>query len=179
MTTRRDWVLGMTIVPAIPLLARSAFASEGANTSAADTSADSSTSDDPLETSPLVYITPIKSDGGESRCKAEIWFSHHDGDVFVVTPPDAWRAEAVGKGLNRARMWVGDFGLWQRADGAFREAPELMATASIESDPEVHAVVLSAMGEKYAASGWSRWGQAFKDGLVDGSRVMIRYVIDA
>ena len=171
MTTRRDWVLGMTIAPAIPLLARRSFASED---SAAESSAP-----DALATSPLVYITPIKSNGEESRCKAEIWFSHHDGDVFVVTPPDAWRAEAVGKGLNRARMWVGDFGQWERSDGAFRQAPELMATASIESDSEVHAAVLSAMGDKYAASGWAQWGQAFKDGLVDGSRVMIRYVVDA
>ena len=171
MTTRREWVLGMTIAPAIPLLARSALASEG---SAAEPAAAA-----PLETSRLVYITPIKSNGEESRCKAEIWFSHHDGDVFVVTPPTAWRAEAVGKGLTRARMWVGDFGQWGQSDGAFRQALEFMATALIESDPEVHAVVLSAMGEKYATSGWARYGQVFKDGLVDGSRVMIRYAIDA
>ena len=166
MTTRRDWVLGMTIAPAIPLLARRAFASE------------ESASDDPLETSPLVYITPIKSDGEESRCKAEIWFSHHDGGVFVVTPPDAWRARAVGKGLTKARLWVGDFGVWTQSDGAFRKAPEYMATASIESEGEVQARVLSAMGKKYADTGWGSWGQRFRDGLADGSRVMIRYTLD-
>ena len=166
MTTRRDLVVGLAITPAIPLLARTAFAE--------DATAERAT----LETSQLVYITPIKSNGEESRCKAEIWFSHHDGDVFVVTPPTAWRAQAVGKGLTQARIWVGEFGEWKQADGAFREAPELMATASIESAAEVHEQVLSAMGEKYAQTGWGRWGQAFKDGLVDGSRVMIRYTVD-
>ena len=165
MTTRRDLVLGLAIAPTIPLLARTAFGEEA-----------EATPSDKLETSQLVYITPIKSNGEESRCKAEIWFSHHDGDVFVVTPPETWRAKAVGKGLTKARLWVGDFGVWTRSD-AFRKAPEFMATASIESDAEKHAIVLAAMGEKYAQTGWGRWGQAFKDGLVDGSRVMIRYTI--
>ena len=167
MATRRDLVLGLAVAPAIPLLARTAFAKEG-----------EATPSDKLGTSQLVYITPIKSDGEESRCKAEIWFSHHEGDVFVVTPPEAWRARAVGKGLNKARLWVGEFGQWTQSDGAFRDAPEFMATASIESDAKKHAVVLAAMGEKYAETGWGRWGQRFRDGLVDGSRVMIRYTID-
>ena len=109
MTTRRDLVLGLAIAPAIPLLARTAFGEEA-----------EATPSDKLETSQLVYITPIKSNGEESRCKAEIWFSHHDGDVFVVTPPETWRAQAVGKGLTKARLWVGDFGVWTRSD-AFPE----------------------------------------------------------
>ena len=132
-----------------------------------------------LETSKLVYLTPIKSNGEESRCKAEIWFGYHGGDVYVVTPPDAWRAEAVERGLTRARLWVGEFGVWTRADGAFRTAPELMATASLQTDAAVQAEVLTTMGAKYADDGWSRWGDAFRKGLADGGRVMIRYVIDA
>lgn len=167
MTTRRDLVVGLAIAPTIPLLARTVFAQEAA-----------ATPSDKLETSQLVYITPIKSNGEESRCKAEIWFAHHDGAVFVVTPPETWRAEAVGKGLTRARLWVGEFGVWTQADGAFREAPEFMATASIETQADVHARVLTAMGGKYAETGWGRWGQRFRDGLADGSRVMIRYAID-
>ena len=168
MATRRDLVVGLAIAPTIPLLARSAFAEEA-----------KATPKDKLETSQLVYITPIKSNGEESRCKAEIWFSHHDGDVFVVTPPGTWRAQAVGKGLTRARLWVGEFGVWTQSDGAYRDAPEFMATASIAAEADVHAKVLSAMGEKYAETGWGRWGQRFKDGLEDGSRVMIRYAIDS
>ena len=166
MATRRDLVVGLAIAPTIPLLARTAFAEEA-----------EATPTDKLETSQLVYITPIQSNGEESRCKAEIWFIHHDGDVFVVTPPETWRARAVGKGLTKARLWVGEFGVWTQSDGAFRDAPEFMARASIEADADVHAKVLAAMGEKYAQTGWGRWGQRFKDGLVDGSRVMIRYAI--
>ena len=168
MATRRDLVVGLAIAPTIPFLARTAFAADAKATPA-----------DKLETSQLVYLTPIKGNGEESRCKAEIWFSHHDGDVFVVTPPEAWRAEAVRKGLTRARLWVGEFGVWTESDGAFRDAPEFLATAAIETDTQVQARVLSTMGEKYAQTGWGRWGQRFKDGLVEGSRVMIRYTLDS
>lgn len=132
-----------------------------------------------LATSRLIYLTPIKSNGEESRCQAEIWFAHHEGDAFVVTPPDAWRAEAVAAGLDRARLWIGDFGVWTQSDGAYRQAPEIMATASLETDAEVHAQVLAAMGAKYADDGWERWGPRFKSGLADGARVMIRYRPDA
>ncbi len=168
MATRRDLVVGLAVAPTIPLLARTAFAEQ-----------EEATPSDKLETSKLVYITPIKTNGEESRCKAEIWFAYDDGDVFVVTPPETWRAKAVEKGLTRARLWVGEFGVWTQSDDAFRDAPEFMATASIEAEADVHAEVLAAMGEKYARSGWGRWGQRFKDGLVDGSRVMIRYALDS
>ena len=169
MTTRRDLIVGLVIAPSIPWLVRTAVAEEE--------SAASATSE--LSTSPLVYLTPIKSNGEESRCKAEIWFAYHGGHVYVVTPPETWRAQAVGKGLTRTRLWVGDFGVWTRSDGAFRQAPELMASAAIETDADTQAKVLAAMGEKYADSGWGTWGQRFKDGLADGSRVMIRYAIAA
>ena len=169
MTTRRDLVVGLAFAPTIPLFARAVFADEGNPANASEA----------LSTSQLVYLTPIKSNGEESRCKAEIWFAYHGGDVYVVTPPEAWRAQAVHKGLNTARLWVGEFGIWTRSDGAFRQAPELMATSSIETDADIQAQVLDAMGEKYAASGWGTWDQRFRDGLVDGSRVMIRYAIEA
>lgn len=167
MSTRRTILAGISLAPAFPLLTRAAWAGEVA------------TPEGKLETSRLVYLTPIKSNGEESRCKAEIWFAHDAGNVYVVTPPDAWRAQAVRQGLNRARIWVGDFGNWTRSNGAFRDAPEFMATASIETDATVHARILEAMGGKYAESGWSRWGPRFHEGLVDGSRVMIRYALDA
>ena len=131
-----------------------------------------------LATSKLVYLTPIKSNGEESRCQAEIWFAYHDGDVFVVTPPDAWRAEAVTRGLTSTRLWVGEFGVWTQSDGAYREAPMAMAQASLEDDASVQAQVLEALGAKYADDGWTRWGPRFKEGLADGGRVMIRYRLD-
>ena len=163
MTSRRTFVAGAALASAWPLVARIAWA-ENAEAG--------------LDTSKLIYLTTIRSNGDESRCKAEIWFAHHDGACFVVTPPDAWRARAIGLGLHRARLWVGEFGIWTDADEAFRQAPELMATASIETDSEVHAQVLDVMGGKYADDGWRRWGPRFRDGLNDGSRVMIRYALD-
>ena len=167
MTTRRTILAGISLAPAFPLLTRAAWASGTV------------TAEDKLRTSRLVYLTPIKSNGEESQCKAEIWFAYDAGNVYVVTPPDAWRAQAVRQGLARARIWVGDFGVWTEADGAFRDAPEYMATAAIETDAAVHAGILESMGSKYAETGWSRWGPRFQEGLVDGSRVMIRYTLDA
>ena len=166
MIARRTILAGISLAPAFPLLTRAVWAGEGA------------TAADGLDSSRLVYLTPIKSNGEESRCKAEIWFAHDAGHVYVVTPPDAWRAKAVRQGLVRARLWVGDFGVWTRSNGAFRQAPEHMATATIEEDASVHARILEAMGGKYAATGWSNWGPRFLKGLVDGSRVMIRYALD-
>ncbi len=160
--SRRSFVIGASLAPAFLLAGRHTWADAS----------------DGLASSPLVYLTPLKSNGEESRCKAEIWFGYDGSDIFVVTPPDAWRTRAVEQGLTRTRIWVGDFGVWTRSDGAFRQAPELMATASIETAADAHARVLATMGEKYADTGWNRWGERFRKGLADGSRVMIRYAFD-
>lgn len=160
--SRRSFVVGASLAPAALLGGRLLWADAA----------------DGLANSPLVYLTPLKSDGEESRCKAEIWFAYDGSDIFVVTEPDRWRARAVDQGLTRARIWVGDFGVWTRSNGAFRQAPELMATASIETGADVHAQILAIMGEKYADTGWARFGEPFRTGLADGSRVMIRYAFD-
>lgn len=162
MINRRTALAGALLAPAAPLVGRRAFADASA-----------------FETSALVYVTPIKSDGAESRCKAEVWFGWHEGACYVVTPQDAWRVEAVRRGLTRARLWVGEFGIWTDSDGAFRSAPEHMATASLETDSAVWEPVLAAMGGKYADSGWRTWGDRFRQGLADGERAMVRYAIDA
>ena len=83
-----------------------------------------------------------------------------------------------GKDWSGRGLWVGDFGVWTKSGGAFRDAPEFMSTASIETDAAVHARILESMGGKYADTGWNRWGPRFQEGLVDGSRVMIRYTLD-
>ena len=127
-----------------------------------------------FEQSKLIYVSPLKSDGALSRCKAEIWFAYLDGNLFVVTPPDAWRAEAIGLGLDQAQVWVGEHGVWTESK-AFLEAPNMRMTASLETVAETHEAVLAAMGEKYAEDGWGRWGPRFREGLTDGGRVMIRY----
>ncbi len=38
-----------------------------------------------LSTSDLVYLSPIKSNGKESACQAEIWFVYDGADVYVCT----------------------------------------------------------------------------------------------
>ncbi len=124
--------------------------------------------------SPLIYLTPLKSDGGESRCQAEIWFALYEGSMFVVTRNDAWRTEAIRRGLDRARIWVGDLGNWRRANERYRSLPVVEATASIETDADVREGVLAVMGKKYADE-WGTWGPRFRNGLAEGSRTMLKY----
>ena len=40
-----------------------------------------------LEKSPLVYISPLQSDGSESTCHGEVWFVIDGDDLLVVTNP--------------------------------------------------------------------------------------------
>ena len=131
-----------------------------------------------LDKSGLIYLTPIKSNGENSRCQAEVWFVHHGGDVYVVTKSDAWRTEALRRGLTRARIWIGEFGPWTSAKGQYLSAPTLVVTGAIEQDTNLQADVLNGFGAKYASE-WGTWGPRFRDGLSDGSRAMLRYRLDA
>lgn len=124
--------------------------------------------------SDLVYITPLKSDGSESRCQAEVWFVADAGNAVVVTASDAWRARAVQSGLDQAHIWVGDVGVWSDSDGAYRELPGATASASLVEDPAEHKRLLEKFGDKYSLE-WVLWGPRFRNGLADGSRVMLRY----
>ncbi len=160
MTSRREFLSGAAVglaAGALPLPARSADAASAA-----------------LDESDLVYLTPLRADGSESRCHAEVWFVRHAGALWVVTAADAWRARAVRAGLDRARLWVGEFGVWTRADEAYRAAPQLEARASLVADPQVQASVLDSFGSKYRLE-WIVWGPRFRAGLADGSRVLLRY----
>jgi len=124
--------------------------------------------------SPLIYISPLKSDGSLSRCQAEVWFLHEDGHDYVVTSNDAWRAEAVRLGLSKAKVWVGDVGRWRVSGGKYKDLPSHMATVEFETNHAVHARLLTMFGQKYADE-WDTWGPRFRDGLADGSRVLLRY----
>jgi hypothetical protein len=129
-----------------------------------------------IETSKLIYISPLKSEGKESSCHAEVWFHKDGSDLLVVTKEELWRSQAVKRGFDRARIWVGDHGVWKRSNGAFRNAPSFLAQAEhISSDAEAVGRTLKAMGTKYAGEGWSTYGPRFKEGLADGSRVLLRY----
>jgi len=132
-----------------------------------------------LAESDLVYITPLKRDGTESRCHAEVWFAYDGHDLFVVTASTAWRSRAIAQGLPQARLWVGEYGNWQKADGKYRQGPELLALGTTVDDAAEQTRVLELLGDKYRLE-WIVWGPRFKNGLADGSRVMLRYApVDA
>jgi hypothetical protein len=125
------------------------------------------------DSSHLIYITPLKRDGSASTCQAEVWFMRDGNDLFVVTQADAWRAKAIARGQDVAKIWVGDVGVWSR-NPEYVDLPSLMAKASMVTDPAVHASMLDKFGGKYTDE-WPVWGPRWKTGLADGSRVMIRY----
>ena len=117
---RRTFLLGSAAAALAPRLAARAAAP--------------SDLDRALESSGLVYVSPLLADGRESRCHAEVWFAWLDGAVVIVTARDRWKALAVARGLDRARLWVGDRGTWKRVLGhsdEFRAAPSFEATAPV------------------------------------------------
>jgi len=130
--------------------------------------------DQALGSSALIYITPLKKTGSESKCHAEVWFVYDGANIYVVTSSSAWRAKAIGSGLTGAQMWVGEFGVWKDANDAYRSAPKLIANGAKVDDAATQARILDAFGTKYRPE-WPKWGLRFRDGLKDGSRVMLRY----
>ncbi len=126
------------------------------------------------EDSPLIYLSPVKSDGALSACQAEVWFVADGKDFCVVTADDAWRSRAVQQGLTQAKVWIGDVGPWNNADGKWHNLPSVMTNVAVERDGAQHSRLLEIFGRKYSAE-WGTWGPRFKKGLADGSRVMLRY----
>lgn len=127
-----------------------------------------------LEKSSLIYLSPILSNGTESKCHGEVWFVYYKDEVIVVTQSDAWRAQAVRRNLTTTAIWIGEFGVWSRAKNRFKSAPYLRATGQLENDRAFHASVLAKYAEKYVDE-WGSWGPRFEKGLAEGTRVMLRY----
>jgi hypothetical protein len=144
----------------------------------AEAGADDSALEKALAGSYVVYLSPLKSDGSESFCHAEVWYVMDGDDVLVVTSADRWRAVAIAKGLDRARLWVGEHGIWKRAGKAWEQDPTVDATGTIEGDGKAHERALATFGAKYAKE-WGKWGPRFEKGLTSGERVLIRYTLDA
>jgi hypothetical protein len=151
--TRRSLIAAAAAVPAVTLISKVSWADEQ---------------------SPLIYITPIKTNGEESACQAEVWYLGDGDNMYVVTDATTWRAKAVGQGLASARIWVGDVGVWKSANGKYKDLPQVDASASFETDAAEHVRVLELFGLKYSAE-WGKWGPRFSNGLADGSRVMLKY----
>lgn len=184
MISRRS-ILNLTVYAAVVALSPRALRAEQAarmpaelgpaagavDASVADAQAALATA---LAESDTVYLTPLKADGTESRCQAEVWFVVDGPDVCVVTAVGAWRARAVRAGLYRARLWVGDLGVWTRTEGRYRNLPMFEASGEFITGADEQARVLELFGSKYPVS-WVLWGPRFRNGLADGSRVMLRY----
>ena len=130
-----------------------------------------------LAESRYVYISPLRSDGEESRCHGEVWFGWIDGAVVVNTGADRWKARSVRRGLDRARIWVGDFGRWKGLLGKnedFRRGPSFDARAEFVEDVRVLDRLLAQYEKKYPAE-IGEWSDRMRNGFTDGSRVLIRY----
>ena len=130
-----------------------------------------------LTKSKLVYISPLKANGNESACHAEVWFGWLDGSVVINTSPERWKARAVKQGLERARIWVGDFGPWKRMLGKnerFRKGPRFDAKAEIVKDDALIDGLPKEYDEKYPEE-IASWRDKMRKGYFDGSRVLIRY----
>jgi hypothetical protein len=134
-------------------------------------------SESAFESSPLVYVSPLRSGGAESRCHGEVWFAWLDGAVVINTAADRWKARSLRSGLDRARIWVGDFGRVKGLLGAndeFRKGPVFDARAEFVTDPAVLDRLLEQYETKYPAE-IAKWRGPMRTGVADGSRVLIRY----
>lgn len=115
-----------------------------------------------LATSPYVYVATERKAGGFGT-PAEIWFMWDAGAVWVASPPTSWRAKRIRHGRTKARIAVG------RRDG-----PTFAADGAIVRDPAVYEKLFAVFAKKYP-DGWPTYEARFRDGLRDGSRVLIRY----
>ena len=131
-----------------------------------------------LEESPYVYVSPLKSDGEESRCHGEVWYSWLDNTVLLNTTKGAWKARAVERGLTSARVWVGDHGRWKNALGvkneAFRAGPMFNSSVERVTDAAENERLLKDFDVKYAGP-IDSWRDKMRDGFGTGDRILLRY----
>jgi len=130
-----------------------------------------------LEQSEYAYVSPLRSDGAASTCHGEIWFAWLDGAVLTTTSRKSWKARAQAQGLDRARVWFGNYGRWKSAGGnneAFRRAPNFEARVRVEPDAAVLDRILAVYGRKYPAE-IGRWRARMRREIEAGERVILRY----
>lgn len=123
------------------------------------------------------YVSPLRSDGNESTCHGEVWFGWLDDRVVVITASERWKARALGRGLDRARIWVGDYGLWKRlgiTNESFRKGPTFEARARKVTDPALLDRLMTEFRRKYPDE-IGKWEAKMRAGFADGARTMIAY----
>jgi hypothetical protein len=132
-----------------------------------------------LESSEFVYISPLRSDGSESRCHGEVWYGWLDETVVIITSRSSWKARAIlHKGLDTARIWVGDHGRWKGwvwNNERFRSAPSFEARAEIDRDPSLLERLMQHYAKRYADE-FGGWESRMRSGFESGERVLLRYV---
>ena len=106
-----------------------------------------------IASSPLIYLSPIRSDGKPSACQAEVWFGSDAGELFVVTAEKGWKAQAVKRGLDKAKIWVGDFGPWKRSDERYKSAPNFVANAWLTMATRCPSATSDSVNSRPAISG--------------------------
>jgi hypothetical protein len=115
-----------------------------------------------LANSRYVYIATERKAGGYGT-PAEIWFMWDRGAVWVASPPTTWRVKRIRARRPHARIAVGT-----------KEGPSFTATGSLVRDPAVYERLFTTYAKKYP-DGWPQYESRFREGLKDGSRVLIRY----
>ncbi len=115
-----------------------------------------------LSNSKYVYISSQRKDGSFGT-PAEIWFLFHDDAVYVGTRPDSWRARRIRAGRTRAKIAIG------KVDGL-----SFFAEGEILKEPKVQELMLKSYALKYP-DGWPKYADSFRQGFLDGSRILIRY----
>ncbi len=118
---------------------------------------------DQLASATYVYIATPRKDGSFGK-PAEIWFMYHEGAVWVGTPPTSWRVKRIRHHRPNAKVAVG------KPDG-----PSFDAVGSVVNDPKTAELLFATYAKKYPDR-WPGYAQKFKDGMKDGSRVLVRYV---
>ena len=116
-----------------------------------------------LESSTYVYIQSERKSGAFGS-KAEIWFLHHAGAVWVGTPMSTYRVKRIQAGRTRAKVWIGS------TDG-----PMFDAVGELVQDDEVAERMFQTFAKKYP-DGWPTYEERFRSGFGDGSRTLVRYV---
>ena len=116
-----------------------------------------------LAASTYVYIATQRKDGSFGK-PAEIWFMYHDGAVWVGTPPTTWRVKRIKHHRPTVKIAVGT------ADG-----PSFEAVGTIVKDPKVADLLFETYAKKYPDR-WPGYAERFKNGMKDGSRVLVKYV---
>jgi hypothetical protein len=117
---------------------------------------------DELSSSKYVYISSQRKDGSFSK-PAEIWFFLHNGAVWVGTPTTSWRVKRIKAGRPAAKISVGS------VDG-----PSFQATGAVANDAKIAELMFESFAKKYP-DGWPKYEQRFRDGMKDGSRVLVKY----